>query len=431
MSESAFELVSSRPAAATKSLSVPHDPVLLLPANDTPQPVLSIVIPSLNEEITIGTFVDWCMEGIRDCGVPAEVLIVDSSTDRTAEIALSHGARVLKTPKRGLGRAYIDAIPFIRGKYVLLGDADCTYDFRRLKPFVEQFENGYEFIMGSRFLGSIQTGAMPPLHRYFGTPLTTFILNVMQGSSFSDIHCGMRGVSLDALKRMDLRSQSWEYASEMILKSLHLRLRSTEVPVNFLKDPEGRHSHLVRMGWLSPWYAGWINLRAMFIHGADFFVLRPGLVLLALGLCLILPLTLGPITVGPLTLSLNAMLVGLTLATLGLQMFFIGCIAQCLYDMTGAALQRWTELFPYTPVSLFSGVLFGIGLAASTQFAFQFTAAGFVMGPHLTLSNHLAIAGVWAILTAVISFISMLLIHAVGVQAHHLRQQRTHEPGRS
>ena len=122
---------------------------------------------------------------------------------------------------------------------------------------------------------------MPPLHRYLGTPVTTWILNVIFGSRFSDIHCGMRGITKEALGRMDLRSQSWEYASEMVLKSVHMSLRTEEVPIRFLKDREGRLSHHKRSGWFSPWQAAWINLRAMFVYGADFFLFKPGLVLLA------------------------------------------------------------------------------------------------------------------------------------------------------
>ncbi len=132
---------------------------------------LSIIVPALNEEITVGEFIDWCKEGLKRAGVNGQVLIVDSSTDDTARIVLEHGGEVLRTPKRGLGRAYIDAIPYIRGKWIVMGDADLTYDFRELTPFVEEFRKGAEFVMGSRFRGSIEKGAMPGLHRYFGTPL--------------------------------------------------------------------------------------------------------------------------------------------------------------------------------------------------------------------------------------------------------------------
>src|ERR1041384_5336881 len=190
----------------SSSLIVEDDPELqlLIPESDVADPELSIVIPALNEQLTIEDFVKWCHEGLAKAGVKGEILIVDSGQDRTTELALAGGARVLRTPKRGLGRAYQDAIPYIRGKYVVMGDCDCTYDFRELKPFVEKFHGGIEFVMGSRFRGYIEPGSMPALHRYLGTPVTTWILNMIFGSRFSDIHCGMRGISRDALTRMDL-----------------------------------------------------------------------------------------------------------------------------------------------------------------------------------------------------------------------------------
>src|SRR5213594_2698671 len=155
-----------RPATSTREDPEVH---LLLPASDADRPEVSVVIPALDEELTVGEFVDWCQEGFAKAGVTGEVLIVDSGSDRTAEIALSRGARVLKTPKRGLGRAYIDALPFIRAEYVLMGDADCTYDFRDIAAFMERFHGGYQYVMGSRFQGYIAPGSMPLLPQYFGT----------------------------------------------------------------------------------------------------------------------------------------------------------------------------------------------------------------------------------------------------------------------
>ncbi len=203
------------------------------------------------------------------------------------------------------------------------------------RPFVEKFREGYEYVMGSRWKGSIEPGAMPKLHQYLGTPVTTWILNRLYCSRFSDIHCGMRGITRDALVRMDLHSQSWEYASEMILKSVHMELRTAEVPVSFLKDREGRLSHHKRAGWFSPWAAAWINLRAMFVYGSDFFVFKPGIVLIAIGLLLTLPLSFGDVDLGPITLSLNWQFLGVAVLTVGGQAFFLGCIAQVLFDYTG------------------------------------------------------------------------------------------------
>lgn len=321
---------------------------LLVPAHQTDSPELSVVIPALNEQSTITEFVRWCHEGLARAGVVGEIMIVDSSTDLTAERALAAGARVLCTPRRGLGCAYRDALPYARGRYILMGDADCTYDFRLLQPFVERFREGYEFVMGSRWKGSIEPGAMPRLHRYLGTPVTTWVLNRLYGSHFSDIHCGMRGVTRSGLIVMDLESDSWEYASEMVLKSVQMGLRTAEVPVRFLKDREGRMSHHRRSGWRSPWLAAWANLRAMFVYGSDFFILKPGLIAFLVGLLITLPLAAGPITIGSVSFSLYWMLIGMTITIVGLQAFLLGCVAQLLFDYSGRARARWLSFFSYT-----------------------------------------------------------------------------------
>jgi len=389
---------------------------LLVPVHDVPDPELSIVIPALNEELTIGRFVEWCQEGLQSASVRGEILIIDSSSDRTTEVALSKGARVLKAPKRGLGRAYLDAIPFIRGKYIVMGDADCTYDFRDLKPFLESFHSGSEYVMGSRFRGYIEPGSMPPLHRYFGTPFTTWLLNVLYDSHFSDIHCGMRGITRDALCRMDLKSQSWEYASEMVLKSVHMGLKTAEVPVRFYKDSEGRLSHHKRSGWFSPWQAGWINLRAMLVNGVDFFVLKPGLILLGLGLLLTLPLAGGPVTVGPITFSLHWMLAGLALTILGLLSFCFGCIAQVLYDYSGQRTKRWLSVFRYTRSMVCSGLGFLAGLAFIAPLVIEYWKLRFRLPQEaLFRLSHLAVMGLLLISAAFINYAFTLLLHATAL----------------
>lgn len=384
----------------------------MVPDNDVEEPELSIVIPALNEELTIADFVDWCKEGLAQAGVVGEILIIDSSGDRTAEIAIEHGARVLKTPRRGLGRAYIDALPLVRGRYVLMGDADCTYDFRLLTPFVEKFREGNEFVMGSRWKGSIEKGAMPALHRYLGTPVTTWILNRVYSSYFSDIHCGMRGITRDALVRMDLQSQSWEYASEMVIKAVQMELRTTEVPVNFLKDREGRLSHHKRSGWFSPWSAAWINLRAMFVYGSHFFVLKPGLLLAALGLLLTLSVSFGDVTVGPLTLSLNWQVLGLTALVVGLQAFFLGCIAQILFDYTGRYRKRWLRLFPYTRSVLAAVALVVLGIGLAIPLVATYIGNNLVLPQATTLENHLAVTGLATVIVGAQLFVFTLLLHA-------------------
>jgi glycosyltransferase involved in cell wall biosynthesis len=388
---------------------------LMVPAFDVADPELSIVIPALNEILTIGPFVDWCHEGLRRANVRGEILIVDSSTDGTAEIAVSNGARVLKTPRRGLGRAYIDALPFIRGKYVLMGDADCTYDFRNIEPFMESFRSGHEFVMGSRFRGGIEPGSMPPHHQYFGTPLTTWILNLLHAGRFSDIHCGMRGITRSALLSMNLQSQSWEYASEMVLKSVRMNLRTAEVPVTFFKDREGRFSHHKRTGWFSPWVVGWSSLKTIFIYGADSFLFRPGLLLLFAGLVLTLPLALGPRSIGPVALSLNWMLVGLTLSVLGLYGIYMGSLARVFLDYTGEPTRRLVSFFSYTRSVALSAAAGCAGIALILPSVLLYFRSGysFANDPHSL--THLAVAGLLCLIAGIMNFTFTLAIHAASV----------------
>jgi hypothetical protein len=294
-----------------------------------------------------------------------------------------------------------------------MGDADCTYDFRELTAFVERFREGYEFVMGSRWKGSIEPGSMPWHHRYVGTPLTTGILNVLYGSRFSDIHCGMRGITRDALVRMGIQSTSWEYASEMVLKSVHMRLRTAEVPVRFLKDREGRVSHHKRLGWMSPFQAAWINVRAMFIYGAEFFVYRPGIIMLAVGLLITVPLTMGPLTVGPVHLSLYTMLLGVTLALVGLQSFFFGCLAQVLHDYTGQARRRWLRVFSYSRAVILCVVAFIGGMVLLALLLVEYFQKGLVL--HAGVTTYSAVLGLMLIIMSFMTFTFTLILHAAAL----------------
>jgi hypothetical protein len=337
---------------------------------------LTLLVPALNEGITVGEFVDWCHEGLRQAGVTGQILIVDSSTDDTPDIVLAHGGEVLRTPKRGLGRAYIDAIPFVRGDWIVMGDADLTYDFRELAPFVAEFRRGAEFVMGSRFRGSIEDGAMPPLHRYFGTPFTTWILNRIYSSHYSDIHCGMRGLTKPALTKINLRSQGWEYASEMVLKAARLQLQTAEVPVKFYKDRDGRLSHHRRAGWMSPWIAGWVNLKVMLVYSPDSFLVRPGFLLLGVGILLSVPLSFGAITIGPLVFNLYWMLVGLTATTLGYSFIQVGVLARIMHGLRSGVAGVVQRQLTYNRGMAISAACCGVGFLLGAAFAAQWIAHG-------------------------------------------------------
>lgn len=339
-------------------------PELLIPDNDVADPEVTILIPALNESITIAEFVDWCHEGLAEAGAVGEILIVDSSQDDTAKIALQHGARVLKVPKRGLGRAYLDGVPFARGKYLILGDCDLTYDFRLLSGFVDKMRKGADFVMGSRFAGYIEDGSMPALHRYFGTPLTTWILNRLYGTRYTDIHCGMRGVSKAAFYRMGLKSQSWEYASEMVLKAAKLGMKIEEIPVRFYKDREGRLSHHKRSGWFSPWQAGWINLRVMLLHAPDYFLLKPGLACWVIGLVMSFITAFFQPHIGPLAFNLHWLFFFICLTLCGMHAMQLGLMGKVWHDYKPEETAAIKKRFTYNRGMFLGGaqMLVGLGL---------------------------------------------------------------------
>jgi hypothetical protein len=254
---------------------------------------------------------------------------------------------------------------------------------------------------------------MPPLHQYLGTPVTTQILNLIYQTRFSDIHCGMRGLTLKALVAMDLVSQSWEYASEMVLKSVQMKLRTAEVPVRFLRDKEGRLSHHKRSGWLSPWKAAWINLRAMFVNGADFFLIRPGMAMMIPGVALVLATSAGPLTIGPITLSLYWSLFGLAMAIAGLHSVLLGALARVLYDRTGRAAAELPAKFNYNWSFFISTELFAAGVGLASPLVYTYCTSGYQLPPNFAVSNHLAVTGLMFIVFAIMFFPFVLVLHAL------------------
>jgi glycosyltransferase involved in cell wall biosynthesis len=356
---------------------------------------VSIVVPCLNEELVVGEFVDWCFQGLRHAGVDGEVLILDSSTDRSPEIAEQHHARVVRVPMLGLGRAYIDGLAHIRGPYVIMGDCDLTYDFREIEPFIDKLRQGFDFVMGTRIKGYIEPGAMPWLHRYFGTPITSWILNVIYGTRYSDIHCGMRAMTLEALKRMSLQSQSWEYASEMVLKAAKLKLASAEVPIRFYRDRPGRSSHHKRSGWLSPWIAGWSNLRVMLVYAPDVFLLRPGMLLLIFGTILTLMLAGGPVMVGYLGLNLHWMLLGLTLATVGYSAVQLGLLARVYHNFDPHFTNRLTKVLTYNRGIISGAAMTFIGATLDIALVIRWLQGGF----RLSEISYQGVLGLFLIIT--------------------------------
>lgn len=321
--------------------------------------VVSIVVPTKNEQISIKTFIDWCYEGFSNSKVNGEVILMDSSSDATAEIARAAGARVIHVQNPGLGNAYLQAKGHINGSIVILGDADCTYDFRSISEFIERINEGYDLVMGSRFRGAIETGAMPMHHQYFGSPGTTLFFRLLTGLKLSDIHCGMRALTREHFESLPFLERGWEYATEMIIASHNLGGKISEVPIKFLKEPDGRESHHKRSGWMSPFKAGWGTLKTTFTYSLDRLLIIPGLAVgflfyvLAL-LRLVLP---SDLLSGVIGASAGAAFIGLSMA--GFSAFALGVLSGSTYDQTGMALDLWIERFKGIPLfglSIMSGV---------------------------------------------------------------------------
>jgi hypothetical protein len=201
----------------------------------------------------------------------------------------------------------------------------------------------------------------------------------------------------------------------MTLKSVHMELRTAEVPVTFHKDREGRVSHHKRSGWFSPWVAAWINLRAMFIYGSSFFVFKPGIALVVIGLLLALPVSFGDLDLGAVTLSLNWQFLGVALLTVGFQAFSLGCIAQVLFDYTGRYRLRWLRVFPYTRTVLIAFALIALGIALAIPLVHAYLANDLALQRADTVENHLAVTGLAAVITGAQLFIFALLLHGTVV----------------
>jgi len=247
---------------------------------------VSVIVPTKNEKIAVANFITWCNEGFLQASVSGEIILVDNSDDDTRAIAKSKGARIIEINENGLGNAYRLAKDKVNGKYVILGDADCTYDFRNITPFLSALDNGFDFVVGNRFTGKIQKGAMPFHHQYFGSPATSFIFKRGLGIPIGDIHCGMRAMTGELFNSLPFIEGGWEYATEMIVSARNLNAKMTEVPIDFLKEPEGRVSHHKRSSWLSPFRAGWGTLRVTATYLIDRLFVIPGFISLWVSLVL-------------------------------------------------------------------------------------------------------------------------------------------------
>lgn len=282
---------------------------------------VSVVIPCLNEKETIATCVGKAISVFRDKGISGEVVVVDNgSTDGSPDIAAGAGARVVHQAERGYGAAYLKGFDEAKGRYIVMADADDTYDLLETPRFLHELKNGKDFVIGSRFKGGIMPGAMPWLHRYIGNPVLSFILNRFFKLSISDSHCGMRAFTKDALIRMKLQTTGMEMASEMVIRASKAKLRISEIPIKYY--PRKGESKL------RSFVDGWRHLRFMLMYSPTHLFLIPGLTLLVIGLLSLMALSFGPLKLFNMTFDVHYMVVASFAAILGFQIISIGLFAK-------------------------------------------------------------------------------------------------------
>ena len=319
---------------------------------------VSVVMPCLNEQDTIGPCVERALAVLREQRIVGEVIVCDNgSTDDSIAIAQKLGARVVTESERGYGAAYMTGINAARGRLILIGDSDSTYDFNDLPRLLEPLRQGYDLVLGSRFKGRILPGAMPWANRYIGNPVLTGLLNKLFGLQISDAHSGLRAFTRDAYTRMRLKTTGMEFASEMVIKASLARLKIAEVPITYY--PRGGTSKL------QPFGDGWRHIRFMLLFSPSYLFLLPGAIAMLLGLVLTALLVQGPIYVGRFYVGIHFMVIGSMLAILGQQMISFGVSARA-YAFSEHLVERdrWLDR-AMRYYSLERGLLLGGLLAAA------------------------------------------------------------------
>src|SRR6185503_10769593 len=321
---------------------------------------LTILMPCLDEAATVARCVQKARGFLERGSFAGEVLVADNgSTDGSVELAQSAGARVVAVAQRGYGAALRAGIDAARGKYVIMGDADDSYDFAQLQPFVEKLRAGFPLVIGNRFQGGIREGAMPLLHRYLGNPVLSFVGRLFFGARVGDFHCGLRGFDRAAVAALGLRTPGMEFASELVVKAALAGWRIAEVPTTLYPDGRGRPPHL------RSWRDGWRHLRFLLLFSPRWLFLYPGIALLALGIGLMAALYVTPLHVLGLGLDIHSMLYASAAVLLGLQL--------CLFSLFARVSAQNAGLLPRQPaverllrvLSLERGLLAGLGIAGA------------------------------------------------------------------
>jgi glycosyltransferase involved in cell wall biosynthesis len=347
---------------------------------------VSIVMPCLNEAETLAACIRKAQQAIEGNGLTAEIIVADNgSTDGSQVIAEELGVRVVPVTKKGYGSALIGGINAAHGRFVIMGDADDSYDFTAITPLIVKLREGYDLVVGNRFRGGIESGAMPWSHRWVGNPVLTLISRLFFHTPIGDAHCGLRGFRKDAYERMTLRATGMEFASEMVIKASLKRMRIAEVPVTLRPDGRSRPPHL------RTWRDGWRHLRFMLLFSPRWLFLYPGAGLFAVGVLLSAILLGGPLRVGGLNLDIHTLLVAGFLALVGYQLVLFALFTKIFAVQSGfhppypplESLSRYVTL----EVGLVAGALMVlVGMIALVAAVASWGTVGFgTLNPSLTM----------------------------------------------
>lgn len=340
-------------------------------------PDVSVVIPCLNEANSIAFCIDKALKAFKDADIKGEVVIGDNgSTDGSIKIAEEHGARVAHATLKGYGHALRAAIEAARGTFLIMGDADDSYDFTEVPRFVAKWREGYEVVMGNRFKGEIKPGAMPWHHKYFGNPVLSGLLRLLFHTSIGDSHCGMRGFTKEAYMRMDLRTTGMEFASEFVIKAVKIGAKMGEIPITLWPDKRGRPPHL------RSFRDGWRHLRFMLLYAPNWLFLIPGGLLTVFGLFLVLWLLPGPRYIGQTMIDVHTMFFGVIFTLLGAQIISVGFFAKIFshserFAATEQTLERWLKHVTFEHGLIGGGILALIGFAGDVGVVARWAGSGF------------------------------------------------------